>query len=283
MSEYRSSIAAVLILLFLASFVGAIVIGRRQARATAKDAVFGDPVRTTGGWYWALCGLSALMLVWFYYSWGVGRAYFPDAANEFCQVAKLEESVAPIKAALPIGSRYYKSTLLVARNSAQLDDLAAGLPAGAFSAAEEAELLGIIAATKEVIANSSNPDLVNPDAAAELQGIVARLDALSAGLTEGANAAALTPSAEALAQPRWGTTFTEIPILPITARGVLFDQAALEAAEITEAFNKIRNAFPENDRLIAATQARIDALKDANETGSFDAPIAEAISASHSR
>lgn len=268
LSDNRALIAAALILAFFATFVWSIVIGRRQARLKAKDEVFGDPVRTKGGWYWALTGLSALMLVWFYYSWGMGRAYFPDAANEMCQVAKLEEAVSPIKAALPIGSRYYKSTLLVSRNSAQLDGLQQDMPRQAFSDAEQSELTDLIGQIRALIANSSNPAKVNPDADGQLTAIVQRLDGVSAFLKSGPGDR--TPSAEALAQPKWGTTFTEIPMLPITARGMAFDEASVEAAEIAGAFNKIRNHIPDNDALIADTKARLDALKAVNEAGEFD-------------
>ena len=113
LSENRASIAAVVIIVLLVMFVYSIIVGRKQAEHRSKDDIFGDPVRTRGGWYWSVCGITALLLTWFYFSWGTGRAYFPEAANEMCQIAKLEEAVSPIKAALPIGSRFYKSTLLV--------------------------------------------------------------------------------------------------------------------------------------------------------------------------
>ena len=125
LSDNRATISAILIPIFLVAFLWSIYHGRKQDRLTQNDEVFGDPVRTKGGWYWAVCGVSSLSLVWFYFSWGIGRAYFPDAANEMCQIAKLEESVGPIKAALPIGSRYYKSTLLASRNTNELDVLQA--------------------------------------------------------------------------------------------------------------------------------------------------------------
>ena len=67
LSDNRASIAAVIIIALVVMFVASIVIGRKQAHRTAKDAVFGDPERTRGGWYWAVCGVAALMLVWFYF------------------------------------------------------------------------------------------------------------------------------------------------------------------------------------------------------------------------
>ena len=268
LSENRALIAAVLIIGFLIAFVWSIIIGRKQARLTAKDEVFGDPVRTKGGWYWAVTGLSALMLIWFFFSWGVGRAFFPDAANEMCQIAKLEESVAPIKAALPVGSRYYKSTLLVSRNSAQLEELQSSVPSGAFSDAEQAELSELIEQIQGLIVNSSDPARLNPEADDQLTSIIERLDGVGAFLRVGPEDR--KPSEEALAQPKWGTTYTEIPILPITPRGMVFDEASVQAAEIATEFNKIRNIIPENDALIEDTKARLEVLKAANEAGGFD-------------
>jgi len=268
LSENRAMIAAALVIILIGTFIYSIVVGRRQAALKAKDEVFGDPVRTKGGWYWAVCGLSALMLVWFYYSWGAGRAYFPDAANEMCQIAKLEEAVSPIKAALPIGSRYYKSTLLASRNSDQLDRLQSSVPAGVFTAVEEAELDDLVVQIRTLIANSSNPANLDPAALASLDEMSARLDDISAHLAAGTDG--LNPTAEALAQPAWGTTYTEIPVQPITALGMLFDESSLEAADIASDFNKIRNHFPKNDILIADIKARVGVMKDATANAGLD-------------
>ena len=272
LSDNRASIAAVIIIALVVMFVASIVIGRKQAHRTAKDAVFGDPERTRGGWYWAVCGVAALMLVWFYFSWGMGRAFFPNAANELCQVAKVEEVLSPINAQLPIGSRYYKSTLLVARNADQLDDLEKSFPAGAFSAEETTELKAIMVQIRQLMANSSDPANVNPELRAELDRIAGKIHGLSDELRKGYEG--LSPTAEALAQPKWGVTRDEIPILPMTPRGVLFDDVASQAGEVTEAFNKARNIIPANEAIIAEVQARIDAIKAANEAGSFEPAIA---------
>ena len=185
LSDNRASIAAGLIVVFVCAFVWSIAVGKRQARLRAKDEVFGDPVRTKGGWYWAVCGVSALMLVWFYYSWGTGRAYFPKAANEMCQIAKLEEAVSPIKAALPIGSRYYKSTLLVSRNTAQLDALERELPTVAFTDMEQSDLLDLVGQIRALMANASDPSMVNPESKDQLIAITERLDHVSAHLIAG--------------------------------------------------------------------------------------------------
>ncbi len=268
LSDNRAYVAAVVIIMLVAMFIGSIVIGRKQTALTAKDEVFGDPERTKGGWYWAVCGVSTLLLIWFYFSWGVGRAYFPQAANEMCQVAKLEEVISPIKAALPLGSRYYKSTLLVGRNDVQLTTLRNDFPANAFSAAEQAELKDLIVQIRSLIANSSNPTLLNQKTKDELVNLSGQIRALGDELRAGSRG--LTPTAEALAQPKWGISLTEIPLLPTTSKGVLFDNVSAKAQDLTSFFRKVRNHVPVNERIIADVRERIKVLKATNEAGSFD-------------
>jgi len=268
LSDNRASIAAVIILILVAMLIWSISVGRKQSTLRAKDEVFGDPVRTRGGWYWAVCGVATLMLVWFYFSWGIGRAYFPNAANEMCQVAKLEALVSPIKAALPIGSRYYKSTLLVARNTAQLDALQAELPSGAFSPPERTELGNLIGEVRRLMINSSDPRNLSREATGMLDQLVFKLNVLSSELRAGSDG--LNPTAEALAQPKWGTTHIEIPILPVTPRGVLFDNVATKAGEVATLFRKIRNHPPANAAIIADVKSRIAEFKAINDNGGFD-------------
>jgi len=267
-SDNRANLAAVIVLFLVAMLIWSFYVGRKQAALTAKDEVFGDPQRTRGGWYWSVCGVATLLLVWFYFSWGMGRAYFPNAANEMCQVAKLEEVVSPIKAALPIGSRYYKSTLLVARNSTQLDAVQGELPVDAFTADEQAELNELTGKVRSLMVNASDPKNLSREATGKLDQLVFKLNALSTELRAGS--ANLSPTAKALAQPKWGTTHIEISILPITARGVLFDNVATKAKEVATLFVKIRNHPPANVSVITDVKARISAFKAVNEIGKFD-------------
>ena len=111
----------------------------------------------------------------------------PSAANELCQVAKLEEAVSPIKAALPIGSRYYKSTLLVSRNADQLAILRASVPGAAFSGDEQTELVSLIDQISQLIVNSSDPNNLDPGLDGQLNTLSADLDALSEKLRAGSD------------------------------------------------------------------------------------------------
>ena len=259
LSDNRAVFALVTIIGLVIAFGWSIKIGVEQTRLRARDEVFGDPERTRGGWYWALCGVSALMLVWFYYSWGTARALFPNAANELCQVAKIDESLAPITAALPIRSRYLKSTTLVVRNSEQLDALAATMPVDVLAASEITQFEAIIAQTRRLMVIMSSPDGISAEARAGLADVEGRLLDLSTLL--GAGVGSLMPAAEALAQPKWGTSEVEIPMLPMTPRGVLFDQVGTELVPIAADFLKIRNLSPEVESLIGSTAAMIAAVK----------------------
>ena len=258
-SDNRASIAFLVIVALVIAFVFSIFVGLKQTRLRAKDEVFGDPERTKGGWYWVLCGVSALLLTWFYFSWGAARAIFPTAANELCQVAKVEEAMSPITAALPVESRYLKSTKLVVRNSAQLDKLAVSMPRQVFSAREQAKLILAVTQIRDLLAMLSNPQLSDPGAASALLAVEMDLQNIAARLK--ADYAELQPQEEALEQPKWGTSEVEIPILPITSRGVLIDSVTQDVQEIAKAFLQVRNLSPQVERSIAVTKAILKELK----------------------
>ena len=273
LSFHRADIAAVLIIGLVIAFIWSIYVGRKETILRETDEVFGDPERTKGGWYWAVCGMSALMLVWFFFSWGMARAYFPNAANELCQIGKLNEAVSPIKATLPIDSRYYKSTDIVVRNNEQLDALYARLPADAFTAAEIAQLDSVYNTSKGLIALYSDPANLSDEALRQFDAVASQLDGISDRLRAGPDG--LVPSAEASDQPPWGVTEDEIPILATSPRGVLFDTVSVDAAVIADSFTAVRNMPDEATALIADAKADIASLKEANKSSAFDEATAK--------
>lgn len=272
-SDSRASIALVVIIGLVAAFVWSIRKGLAETRRRAKDEVFGDPERTRGGWYWAVCGVSALMLVWFYYSWGAARAVFPKAANELCQVAKIDEALAPVSAALPITSRYLKSTTLVVRNRAQIEKLIGTMPVAALSASEQARLQQALDQTNSMISMLSDPASVDAATLTALGDIEQDILVLADRLAKGPQG--MRPTADALAQPNWGTSEVEIPLLPMTPRGALFDAVSLEVVPIAERFLKIRNLSPELETAIATTAASLKELKSAEPALPLDEALAK--------
>jgi taurine transport system permease protein len=273
MSYHRADIAAVLIFGLVVTLLWSIYHGVKVSRLRDKEQVFGDPERTSGGWYWAVCGVATIMLLWFYYSWGMARAYFPKAANELCQVGKVHEALSPIVAQLPIGSRYFKSTDLVVRNMEQLDEVEASFPEGAFSAAEETQIRGIIGQTRALIGVYSNPDSIDAATRSNLQIVVGDIQQLTSRIQAGPQG--LQPSAEALAQKPWGVGSEEIPMLPMTPRGVMFDEVAQDVVGISKNFLKLRNMPPEASRLIDQTRNDIENIKASIESNVTSEDIAE--------
>ncbi|MDG1939770.1 MAG: hypothetical protein P8I33_04050 [Paracoccaceae bacterium] len=263
-SEERAFIASLVIVILIITLVASVIIGLKQARFRSKDEVFGDPERTLGGWYWTLTGVSTILLLWFYFSWGVGRAFFPEAGNEMCQVAKVETAIAPVKAALPIGARYYKSTKLIIRNNEQLDILESNIPRDIFDNFEQKELLNIISSSRELIGVFSNPLYQDEDSKISFENLVYDLNQLSFKLDDGHKG--LIPSKEALAQAKWGTTYTELPLLPITSKGILFDDISEDVKLLSKTFLKIRNRSETADNIIRSTKEKIKQLKNINDS-----------------
>jgi taurine transport system permease protein len=271
LSDNRAVVAAIIILLLVGSFFASIFYGIKQTRLREKDQVFGDPERTVGGWFWAVCGVSTLLLVWFYFSWGSARAFFPQAANELCQVAKLHEAVSPVTSSLAIESRYSKSKTLLVRNSRQLQDLRDRLPVDAFSPADAALVTGVMQNTQQLISIMATPDFVDAATIAELEKIKSSYAAITIELANPRQN--WSPDPAALAQPSWGIAEPEIPMLPISARGAMFDALALEAAALSKDFLKIRNLSPTAKDLIAETKAMIVALKKSPSPNESDPQI----------
>ena len=263
LSTHRADVAALLIIILTGLFVWSIYYGLRRTRKLDSEQVFGDPERTLGGWFWAVCGVSSLLLVWFYFSWGTARAFFPSAANEMCQVAKIYEALSPITAKLPYGDRYYKSTELLVRNSQQLAALEAQMPAGVYSSAEQKKLFSILDRNQQLLTIYSDSAQQSPSTGADLDAIHLRLQGLSEAIDAGY--AGLMPTAEALAQPRWGVTDSEIPMLPLTPRGVLFDNVAEQSKEIAKDFVKVRNLPEAAKIIISGVKSDITSLKEADK------------------
>ncbi len=259
LSYHRADFAAFIIILLVAAFCSSVWYGVKWSRERATDQVFGDPERTRGGWFWAVSGVSVLLLLWFYFSWGAARAYFPKAANELCQIAKIEEALSPVLARLPIGSRYYKSTDLVNRNNRQLDVIEAEFPQGVFLADEEQTLISIIDGSRQLISLSSDSNALDTETVASLEGFVDRINMLTSEISKGSDG--LVPPSEAANQPPWGVTTTEISLLPETSKGVMYDRVAVTSTELAKDFVTLRNIPKGQDAIISRIKADLAELK----------------------
>ncbi len=220
--------------------------GRRLIRTEKTDAVFGNPVKALGGWHWIVSGVSTIILVWLYFSWDAARAFFPDAASEMCQVAKVETAINPMRSVFPFESRLLKGTSILDRESRQINNLETQINTGAFTDQDREQLLPYIERVRQILASQTAPESLEESVVADIQSIGQRIDEQSAFLQagvlpEGADAAIIEARDQ---QPGWGGSSQEIPIEPISQRGAMFAAVAAPLAAISSDFGKIRNAGP---------------------------------------
>ena len=95
--DYRNILVAIIFIGLLLTLTASIYKGRKVIATEKKEAVFGNPSRALGGWYWVITGITSILILWFYFSWDAARTFYPRAANELCQVAKLESAINPMR------------------------------------------------------------------------------------------------------------------------------------------------------------------------------------------
>ena len=168
----------------------------------------------------------------------------------------------PLIASLPQNSRYYKSTTLIVRNKTQLNALNSSLPAS-FSNSEQGKLKNIINDILILIEIFSNPKFQTLETTNNLFKVSEKIKNLSSDLSSDLDE--FIPSVEALSQPKWGISNIEIPMLPITKRGVLYENMSLEAKNISNLFIKIRNFSTESKSKINKIKKSIKLFKEHNK------------------
>ncbi|MXZ80629.1 MAG: ABC transporter permease subunit [Gammaproteobacteria bacterium] len=261
-------IVAILYIALLITLVWSIVHGRKIIRTERTDAVFGNPIRTQGGYHWVACGVSSLLLIWFTFSWDAGRAFFPKAANELCQVAKLNRALNPVRSAFPLDNRYLLGTQLLERDFHQIDLLYASLDGLDLDETDRRNLRELIDDLRRALASQADPAFLAPDIAGRFRDVAVRIEQLATDILRDDYPGPVDEAAraEALAQPGWGESSTEIPVLPITERGRIFDAAAVIMGEIASDYGKIRNNGPELTAMIEDIRSRIEEFE-AGTTG----------------
>jgi taurine transport system permease protein len=251
--EQRNTIVAFLIIGLLVSLALSVLKGRQVMTTERTDLVFGNPAKALGGWYWIVTGMSFVMLIWFYFSWDAARAYNPTAANELCQVAKVESAINP----------NLRGTDLIARDSAQLERINNSLQTFALEHAAEAEISAILASLTSALVDQANPAYLKASLSTDFQAITARIDSLTADFNDPAFPGPPTAAQQAAAnaQPGWGDTGKEVPVLPATPLGYRYAAIAAEMKVIAKDFVRLRNTNPHLLAQIADIKSRIKAAK----------------------
>ena len=236
-------IVGTLFLVFIGLLIWSIIYGRKLIRTEKTDAVFGNPARALGGWHWVVAGVSSILILWFYFSWDAARAYYPDAANELCQVAKLNRAVNPIRSNFPLDDRLLNGTKLLERNYTQIDGMKEELAAIDFNDADRAELQAIIADMRAALAAQANPQMIDAEVAGKFNDIAERIRQLISEFSSEGYPGPADPAEmeKALAQPGWGESPVEIPPLPLTDRGRKFAAASVVMNDISKDYMSIKN------------------------------------------
>ena len=264
MSANRGSIAFLVILILLGLLVWSIIVGLRQSKIREKDEVFGDPERTTGGWYWMICGLASLGLVWFYFSWGAARAFFPNSANEICQVASLNTALAPFSGALP--PRFFASTEIVRATQTEIAEAYAFADNLPLMDQDRADIDAIVAEINLILAELSDPAALPADVQVSIDAIAIGLDqtSISLNLWQSSLVDETILQETRASQAPWGVApeaTKEIPFGPTTLKGATFVQAAFAADVSAKQFQQLKNLTPEREERIDTLKNRIRALK----------------------
>lgn len=255
-------IVGTLFIIFIGLLIWSIFYGRKLIRTEKTDAVFGNPVKALGGWHWVVAGVSSILIVWFYFSWDAARAFYPDAANELCQVAKLNRTANPIRSNFPLDDRLLNGTKLLQRNYAQIEAMAEQLGDTDFNDADRAELEAIIADMRAALAAQADPSLIDPEVAGKFSDIAVRINHLIKDFSASDYPGPADPAEmeKALAQPGWGESSVEIPALALTDRGRKFAAASLVMDKISKDYVSIKNNGAQITEILKALQARYKAF-----------------------
>ena len=247
-------ITGIITFLIIFAVISSILYGLKLAKTEKIDAVFGNPERAKGGAHWIIVGTSFLLIAWLYYSWDLAKSFYPQSANELCQVAKVNDSMLSLKYLFPINEREFKSTSIIKAENKNIEKLANEIRnSSTIRNQDKNKLLDFIKKTKRTIPLLTNEVLLENKTKIKLNELTNRI----IGLTEDFQKISYPPKKtieeenkriEALkTQGGWGSSGTaventiEIPTIPETKKGLKFDAAAKELTFISDDFFKLRN------------------------------------------
>lgn len=240
------------------------VYGRRLIKREKTDAVFGNPVKALGGWHWIVSGVATIILVWLYFSWDAARAFFPNAANELCQVAKVNNAVNPMRSAFPFESRLLKGTVILDRENGQIERIADLLDGDEYTDADREQLRPFLERSQTLLASMTQADSLDDTTAQAIEEVASRINELTAileagVLPEGADRAIIQAREQ---QAGWGDSSQEIPVDPISPQGALFSSVAEPMRMISSDFGRIRNISADFKIEVDAINAEVEAIGD---------------------
>ena len=143
-------LTGIITFLIIFAVISSILYGLKLAKTEKIDAVFGNPERAKGGAHWIIVGTSFLLIAWLYYSWDLAKSFYPQSANELCQVAKVNDSMLSLKYLFPINEREFKSTSIIKSENKNIEKLANEIRNSSVIRNQDKDrLLGFIQKTKD--------------------------------------------------------------------------------------------------------------------------------------
>ena len=239
--------------LIIVSIIGCIMYGRKLIRTERVDAVFGNPERAKGGAHWVIVGSSVILLTWLYFSWDIAKSFYPQSANELCQVGKVNDSLVSLKYLFPIEEREFKSTSRIKSENKNLIKLSNEIKnSNGINSQDRNILLGLIQKTKNTIPLLTNENLLENGTKVKISELTKKINELSIEFQKNDYPYETLEQKnkrlkDANEEGGWGASGTaventiEVPIIPKTNKGLKFDAAAQELKLISDQFFKLRN------------------------------------------
>jgi taurine transport system permease protein len=260
--------------LLILALMGSFFYESRIVKTEKIDAVFGDPEKAKGGVHWIIAGSSTILLVWLFFSWDVAKSFYPDSANELCQIAKVKESLVGIKYIFPIDERQLKSTSVIDRETAIINDYKNIIQKSKIQNSDKDKLISLLNEAELMISTLTSEKYLEPQVENKVNNIANRITRLKEDFVKASyppiSAEEENERLELLKkQTSWGETGMEVPPLPETKTGLKFDAAAKEIKLITEEFFEIENKnsvfLAQFEKIKSAVKAFKNSLSDEQE------------------
>ncbi len=264
--------------LILFSIIGCILYGRRLIKTEKVDAVFGNPERALGGTHWVIVGSSFILLIWLYYSWDIAKGFYPQSANELCQVGKVNDSLLGLKYQFPIDERELKSTSQIKKENKNLKLISVEIQnSDKLNDQQKMVLDRFIDKTNQLIPLLTNEDLLENATKQKIINLTGKINLLTENFQKPdyplETEQELNERLRAVEEEGgWGITKVnagsgsientlEVPLIPATNRGLKFHAAAQELNLISDEFFKLRNHNPQFKNKIKEIKDQIKAYR----------------------
>ena len=237
-------------ILLILALLGSVYYEFRLVKTEKHDAVFGNPERAKGGTHWIIAGSCTILLLWLFFSWDIAKSFYPNSANELCQIAKVREALVGITYVFPIEERQLKSTAVIFRETAIINNNKKIIQQSKLHKSDKDKLISLLNATELMIITLTDEKYLEPGVTNKIEKIADRINQLKENFVKAGYPPIKSTEEEnerielLKNQPSWGETGMEIPPLAETKIGLKFSAAAKEIKLITKDFFQINNDNP---------------------------------------